>query len=93
LAEISSPENLRQVSEQPIMRNRRIVLRNSQDYFTHVVQPARANITDAVDDIDIEFVTLTRVKAFTVTTSRSGDEQQVILYDLEKIGNTWTIIN
>jgi len=92
-AEISSEENLRRISEQPIMTSRRIVLRNAQDYFTHVVRPARANITDEIDNIDIEFVTLTRVKAFTVTTTRAGEEQQVRLYDLEKIGNLWTIIN
>jgi hypothetical protein len=92
-AEISSEEYLRQISEQPIMRTRRIVLRSAQDYFTHVVRPARANITDEVDNIDIEFVTMNRVMAFTLTTSRTGEEQQVRLYDLEKINNAWTIIN
>jgi hypothetical protein len=92
-AEISSEENLRYVSDQPIMRNRRIVLRSAQDYFTHLVRPARANITEEVDNIDIEFVTLNRVQAFTVITDRAGEEQRVRLYDLEKIGNSWTIIN
>ena len=92
-AEISSEENLRQISEQPIMRNRRIVLRNAQDYFFHVVVPSRVNISDEVDDIDIEFITLTSVRAFTVTTTRAGEEQQVLLYALEKVDNSWTIIN
>ncbi|MDR0322744.1 MAG: hypothetical protein LBI28_14715 [Treponema sp.] len=88
-AEISSAENLRRISDQPGMKTRRIVLRTPEDYFTHVVVPSRANLR--VDDI--EFISRNRVKAFTVTTNRAGDEQRLRLYDLEKIGNSWTIIN
>jgi hypothetical protein len=87
--EISSQENLQQVSQQPAMMTRRIVLRTPQDYFTYVVVPSRAN--SRVDEI--EFVNRNRVKAFTVTTNRSGEVQRLRLYDLEKIGNTWKIIN
>jgi len=88
--EISSQENLQQVSDQPAMRTRRIVLRTAEDYFLHVVVPSRAN--SRVDDI--EFIGRNRVKAFTVNVnSRSGEEQRLRLYDLEKIGNTWKIIN
>ncbi|MCL2800984.1 MAG: hypothetical protein FWD28_04420 [Treponema sp.] len=88
-AEISSPENLREISNQPAMRTRRIVLRTPQDYFEYVVVPSRADLR--VDDI--EFISMNRVKAFTVTTNRAGEEQRLRLYDLEKIGNSWTIIN
>jgi len=87
--EISSQEYLQQLSEQPAMKTRRIVLRTPQDYFTHVVVPSRAN--SRVDAI--EFVNRNRVKAFTVTTNRAGEVQRLRLYDLEKIGNTWKIIN
>jgi len=88
--EISSAENLQQISEQPAMKTRRIVLRSAEDYFIHVVVPSRAN--SRVDDI--EFVSRNRVKAFTVNVnSRTGEEQRLRLYDLEKIGNTWKIIN
>ena len=87
--EISSPENLQQVSEQPAMRTRRITLRTAEDYFIYVVVPSRAN--SRVDAI--EFVGTNRVKAFTVTVTRNGEEQRLRLYDLEKIGNTWKIIN
>jgi hypothetical protein len=88
-SEISSAENLRYLSEQPGMKTRRIVLRTAQDYFTHVVVPARSNLRV----YDIEFVSMNRVKAFTITTNRAGEEQRLRLYDLEKIGNSWTIIN
>ena len=87
--EISSPENLRDISAQPAMRTRRIVLRTAEDYFQYVVVPSRADLH--VDDI--EFITMNRVKAFTVTRNRAGEEVRLRLYDLEKIGNTWTIIN
>ncbi|MCL2442524.1 MAG: hypothetical protein FWD13_03565 [Treponema sp.] len=82
---ISSPENLRHISELPAMRTRNIVLRTPQDYFIHVVVPSRAN--SRVDDI--EFVTMNRVNAFTI----NPNGQRLSLYALEKIGNSWTIIN
>jgi len=88
-AEISSPENLSSMSEQPALKTRRIVLKTAEDYFTHVVVPSRAN--SRVDDI--EFISMNRVKAFTITKNRAGEEVRLRLYDLEKIDNKWTIIN
>ncbi len=88
-AEISSKANLQLISEQPALKTRRIVLRTAEDYFRHVVVPSRAN--SRVDDI--EFVDLNRVKAFTITTNKAGVEQKLRLYDLEKNGNVWKIIN
>jgi hypothetical protein len=84
-AEKSSPAYLAQISEQPRLKTQKIVLNSPQDYFIHVVVPSRAN--DRVDDI--EFVSPTRVKAYTVT----ANGQRLRLYDLESEGNTWKIIN
>ena len=86
---ISSQENLQEISAQPAMITRRIVLRNAEDFFIHVVVPSRAN--SRVDDI--EFVSMNRVKAFTIMTNRAGEEQRLRLYDLEKTGNIWKIID
>jgi len=88
-AEISSEENLKRISEQPAMKSRKIVLKTVRDYFDNVVVPSRADLH--VDEI--EFISSNRVKAFTVTTNKAGEEQRLRLYDLEKIGNSWTIIN
>ena len=87
--EISSPQNLLEISELPAMKTRRITLRTSQDYFTHVVIPSRAN--SRIDDI--EFISLYRVKAFTINITRSGEENRLLLYNLEKTGDMWKIIN
>ena len=91
--EISSPENLQRLSEQPALKNQKIVLRNAQDYFTNVVVPSRANnrVDETVDDL--EFIGTNRVKAYTIRTTNTGEEQRLLLYDLEKIGNSWKIIN
>jgi len=87
-SEISSPEFLRNTSESPILADRRITLRTPQDYFRNVVVPSRAN--QRVDEI--EFISMYRVRAFTINT-RVGREQWLILYDLEKIDDSWKIIN
>ena len=90
-AMISSPGYLHQVSEQPAMKTQKIVLRTAEDFFKHVVMPSRANTR--VDDIDIEFISENRVKAFTVSASRANEEQRLRLYDLEHFENSWKIIN
>jgi hypothetical protein len=87
--QISSAENLQQVSELPAMKTRGITLKTAEDYFINVVVPSRAN--SRVDDI--EFIGEHRVKAFTIMTNNSGEEQRLRLYDLEKTGNIWKIIN
>ena len=91
IEETSSPENLERISEMPAMKTQKIILKNLEDYFINVVVPSRASVN--VDNIDIEFIGQNRVKAFTVTTTRSGEEQRVRLYDLEQSGNSWKIIN
>ena len=86
---ISSSENLKQVSELPAMKTRKITLKSANDYFNYVVVPSRAN--SRVDDI--EFISENRVKAFTIMTNTAGEEQRLRLYDLEKTGNIWKIID
>jgi hypothetical protein len=90
---ISSNEFLQRINNSDAMKTRKIVLKNVEDYFTNVVVPSRTStrVDDTVDDI--EFVTETRVKAFTIKTMKDGSEERLRLYDLEQSGNTWKIIN
>jgi hypothetical protein len=84
-AMISSPEYLEQVSKSAVLVRQRIVLNSTQDYFNHVVVPSRAH--DRVDEI--EFISRTRVKAYTINKAGS----KLRLYDLERTGGGWKIIN
>jgi phage/plasmid-associated DNA primase len=87
--EISSSQFLKQISDSPALKTRKIVLKTPEDYFTNVVVPSRAN--SRVDDI--EFIGTNRVKAFSIIKNRAGEEQRLVLYDLEKVGNSWLIVN
>jgi hypothetical protein len=82
---ISSREYLDRINRTERMRKANLVLRNARDYFINVVVPSRTN--DRVDDI--EFVSQSRVKAYTV--SQRGERLR--LYDLEKTNEGWKIIN
>jgi hypothetical protein len=84
-AVISSAEYLDKISQSAILVKQKIVLKSAQDYFFNVVVPSRAY--DRVDEI--EFESPTRVKAFTV----SAKGERLRLYDLERTGNEWKIIN
>lgn len=88
-AEISSPESLKRISEQPAMKTRKLVLKVAEDYFIHVVVPSRADLH--VDDI--EFIGSNRVKVFSFATNNAGETVRLRLYDLEKTNNVWKIIN
>jgi hypothetical protein len=82
----SSPEYLRQLSEEPRLKAQNIVLTSLRDYFIYNVVPSRANI-NKVDDI--EFISPIRVKAFT----ENARGQRLRLYELEKDGKDWKIIS
>jgi hypothetical protein len=84
-AAISSPEYLERVSKSPILVKQKIVLNSAQDYFNHVVVPSRTN--DRVDEI--EFISRNRVKAYTINNAGN----RLRLYDLERTGGGWKIIN
>jgi hypothetical protein len=83
---ISSAENLRLLSEMPQMKAQKKVLKTPKDYFDFVVVPSRAD--SRVDEI--EFLNLYKVKAY---TKKDGSTERMILYDLEKTGNMWKIVN
>ncbi len=81
--EISSPKFLTTVSQSPPLKSRGIVLKKPEDYFYIVVVPSRAN--SHVDRIEI--IDENRVKAF----YNNGD-RELRLYELERRGTSWTII-
>jgi hypothetical protein len=85
LEHISSETFLRSMSQQPRLKSQKIVLQSNRDYFIQVVVPSRAN--DRADDI--EFVTLTRVKVYTV----NDKGQKLRLYTLDKTPESWEIGN
>jgi hypothetical protein len=82
---ISSPDFLKSTSEMPMLERHGIVLERTEDYFTYVVVPSRANAR--VDDI--EFTGQNRIKVFTI----NNRNERLRLYELEQTGNTWKIIN
>jgi len=89
-AEISSKENLQVISESLVLKAQKISLRTPEDYFQYVVVPSRADLHVE----EIKFISANKVQAFTVkTNNKTGEEELIRLYDLEKIGNSWTIIN
>jgi hypothetical protein len=80
--EMSSPENLRKMSDRPILRKYNVKLESLQDYFRFVVVPSRSHVR--LDDI--VFLNEGRVKAI-----MEVDGQRIILYQLEKRDDTWKI--
>lgn len=89
---VASPVNLNWISDSAIMKRNHIVLKDLNDYFTYVVIPARSDDRIHSENVDIEFINENRVTAFTTRTSSSGEGIIEILYDLEKIDNSWKII-
>ena len=81
----SDPETLARLSESPVLRRQNITLTSLRDYFNYVVYPSRQN--DRVDDI--EFIGETRIKAIIINPKG----ERLVLYNLEKIGDTWKIAN
>jgi len=93
LKEISSAEFLAEVSKTNSMRRRGIVLKTVYDYFLYVVVPSRAN--SQVDKIDV--LDNNRVRAFYMYTRKVGDKNEtetipLLVYELAKTGDSWTII-
>jgi len=82
---ISSAEYLDRISKSAVLVKQKIVLKSARDYFNYVVVPSRTN--DRVDDI--EFESQNRVKAYTI----NNKGERLRLYDLERTGNEWKIIN
>jgi len=87
-ARISSRQFLENFSNSPILRSRGITLRSTNDYFVHVVVPARAN--SRVDEIS--FICENIVGVFFIDTSRP-EPRRLRLYMLRKIGDNWRIVS
>ena len=97
-ARISSPEFLASASESKLLQSQKIVLKTPNDYFIHVVVPARSN--SSVDEI--EFTAPNAVKVFYIEKSEKQKEnnmsvteaRRLRLYELiKKSGDTWKIID
>jgi hypothetical protein len=84
----SSPDYLKKASDDPLFKSKKTVLTNLRDFFMYNVVPSRANI-DKVEVDDIEFITPVRVKAYTV----NARGQRLRLYELERDGNDWKVVN
>jgi hypothetical protein len=92
--QISSPEFLESASESAALKSRKITLKTADDYFEHVVVPSRSN--SRVDEI--EFTARNRVKVYYVEKPRRNDDntaeiRRLRLYELEKTGDIWKIID
>jgi hypothetical protein len=79
----SDPAVLAEMSQEPALKRYNVVLRSMQDFFNYVVYPSRQNMR--VDDI--EFIDENKVRAITINSK----EERLVLYNLEKIGDTWKI--
>jgi len=86
----SSPDFLHEQSQQPLLRMSNRVLHSLNDYFIYVFVPSRTRANINMEDVDIEFISEHRVKAF---ITREGDGEREVLYTLEEIGDIWRISN
>ena len=79
---MSSPEILAEVSQSPILRRNKIVLRDLEGYFRYVVVPSRAR--SRLDEL--VFYSDTIVEALT-----ERDGVLYLLYDLRSVDGQWKI--
>lgn len=78
----SDPEVLRTQSESPLLKKYNIVLRSLKDYFHYVVVGSRQNVRlDEIKALDEN-----RVRAYMYI-----DNTPVIIYELQKIDDSWKI--
>jgi len=78
----SDPDNLKKMSQSPILTNNGIVLENLEDFFLYIVVPSRSRTVVE----EIEFITERKI---VVWSSFNG--RRVKLYQLEKIDDNWKI--
>lgn len=78
----TDPANLKKISDSPILKENKIVLRDLRDYFQYVVRPSRSSAR-----LDrIEMLDNSHVKALTVI-----NDVPILLYWLVKIDGEWKI--
>jgi hypothetical protein len=80
---IMSRQNLAELNETPLLKRNNITITTLKDYFDYVVAPSRANVR--LDDL--EFTDQNRVRAF----MKMNNEENVLIYQLEKVNDTWRI--
>ena len=78
----SSPEILKENSEQPLLKKYKINLATLRDYFKNVVVPSRSNAR--LDDL--VFIDNEHLKAIMII-----NDQRTILYQLTRIDGVWKI--
>jgi len=82
IASVMDPENLKKINEQPLLKRNKIEIKTLHDYFMYVVVPSRVSVR--LDDLI--FTDQNKVKAFMFVR-----QDPVLIYQLEKIGETWKI--
>jgi hypothetical protein len=80
---IMSPKNLAELNDTPLLKRNNIKITSLKDYFDYVVVPSRANVR--LDDL--QFTDQNRIQAF----MKISNEENVLIYQLEKISDTWKI--
>jgi hypothetical protein len=93
IRKITDPVYLKALSDtSPLLKRQRIVLKTLEDYFFYAVVPAVTKIK--LESIDIEFTGDNTVKALKTDVNPVTRLYEVErLYNLEKSGNVWKIIN
>lgn len=82
ISSVLDPENLKKINEQPLLKRNKIEIKTLHDYFMYVVVPSRASVR--LDDLI--FTDQNKVKAFMFVR-----QDPVLIYQLEKNGETWKI--
>jgi hypothetical protein len=79
---VTSRAYLAELNETPLLKRNNITIKTLKDYFDTVVVPSRANVR--LDDL--KFTDANRVQAFMAING-----ENVLIYQLEKVGTDWII--
>lgn len=82
ISEYSDSDFLNQLSNNPILKDYGIKIKNLRDYFRYVVVPSRSNVVIS----EIQFITENEIKALTYANNR-----KFVVYSLLKSDNGWII--
>ncbi|MDR1627061.1 MAG: hypothetical protein LBT33_11035 [Spirochaetia bacterium] len=84
---VMSPKNLAELNETPLLKRNNISISSLREYFEIVVAPSRANVR--LDDL--KFTDAQRVQAFMTIVNKDNVPEDILIYQLEKIGNAWKV--
>ncbi|MCL2044509.1 MAG: hypothetical protein FWG89_10260 [Treponema sp.] len=85
-SQVTSAENLADLSNRPFLKTQNITLRTPQDYFIRVVVPSRTTWANSQLDDDIEFLSADHVRVYEQYTRHR-------VYELQRIDNQWKVTN